>query len=359
MERQASFGPLLGMKALATAAVSGVLLLAVAEPPAGSEADHSADALLRRTARGWCARYGHEPGLQVASVEVRFLESPEQFSEGEGLVVAPVAVDVPGLQKVVDVDAYPPVLRRLPAEGILSLAWEYPGRSNRALRYLGLALVERPRRSPRQPSAQPSFVGLQADVREEALASVADLEEHNLERCAAFPDWARTTAGEPPHTEQLLRLARKLADQTVAWSEDHDLCAAIQNGRVSRHGAQVLAVMAARQVGVPAFAFATASPRPARLVGTYTDQEGWLFLDLERVGAGYFSGGDVLTTRVPIIGNFGASLESFWNPAGAAYAASSWSGLSSFSQTEWAREGAEPARNTTTTRSVPLVEACR
>jgi hypothetical protein len=116
--------------------------------------------------------------------------------------------------------------------------------------------------------------------------------------------------------------------------------------------------MAARQLKIPAFGFASASPQQVHLVGIYTDQAGWLLVDLENYEEGYFTGGPVLLTKVPLISKFEASRHEFWYPEAAAYAESPWGGVHALSRTEWLGAPSAPKKimNTTEARSVPLSE---
>jgi hypothetical protein len=118
--------------------------------------------------------------------------------------------------------------------------------------------------------------------------------------------------------------------------------------------------MAARELGIPAFGFSEASGR-RYLVGTYTDQAGWILADVERPNEGWTSGGPPLVTMAPLLGAFSASQHGFWYPQGAAYADQGWSGVSSLSTTEWrdaATLGKEPT-DTTEARTLRLSEVCR
>jgi hypothetical protein len=356
--RHLSLGPMAAWRLLGLAVLwSGVLL--VTPRSTGPAAGVPLDALLRRTARPWCREYGSRADLQIAEVEVRFHQVAGLFVEGEGIVTASVGIDLVGAQRILDVVTDPPMLRRIPTQGITAVSWGYAGRVSREMRFVAFTLVERPPRAFPPLEERPHFDKLPADVREEALAKAEDLEEHQLQTCADFKTWATKTAGDPPYPEQLLRLARWVGERMgeAARSPD-DICAAIREQTFSPHRAQVLAVMAAREVGVPAFAFASASARGLFLVGTYTDQSGWMLIDLKQPRAGYVTGGDVLLTKLPLIGSFQASQHDFWHPEAAAFAASPW-GVSAFSSTTWA--GSDPGTvptDTTDARSVPLSAAC-
>jgi hypothetical protein len=143
--------------------------------------------------------------------------------------------------------------------------------------------------------------------------------------------------------------------------EVEDVCAALREGRFTPHWAQVAAVMGARELGIPAFGFVEASARRTYLVGTYTDQAGWILLDVERPNEGWTSGGPPLVTMAPLLGEFAASQHGFWYPQGAAYANQPWGGVSSLSTTQW-RDGSasdkQPA-DTTEAGTLRLSEVCR
>jgi len=354
-----SLGPLAAWRLLGLAVLGGGALF-VAPRSTGTAAEVPLETLLRRTASRWCGQYGSRADLQIAEVEIRFHQGSGLFAKGEGVVAAPVGIDLAGAQKILDVATDPPMLRELPAEGITSVSWEYAGRVNREMRFVAFTLVERAPRAFPALEENPRYDRLPADVREEALAKAGDLEEHKLQGCADFKAWAAKTAGGPPYPEQLLRLARWVGGRMgEAGKSPDDICAAIREQTLSPHRAQVLAVMGAREVGVPAFAFASASPKGLFLVGTFTDQSGWMLIDLKQPGAGYVTGGDVLLTKLPLIGSFEASQHAFWYPEAAAFAAGQW-GVSAFSSTSWA--GNDPGTvptDTTDARSVPLSSACQ
>jgi hypothetical protein len=323
-------------------------------------AEAETDAFVRDTLQGWCQVHGKRGDLQVVVISVRFRAEPPNFAQGEGVVVAPVALDLPGAQRVLGVATRPPSLRKLTTQGITAMAWEYAGRVHRDMRFTGVALVERPAAARPALPTRPTFATLPPDLHTEATARAGDLEEHALDKCAAFPDWARRTAGDPPHTEQILRLARGVARRADERNrEAEDICAALRQGRFTPHWAQVAVVMAAREVGIPAFGLASASARQIHLVGTYTDQAGWIVLDIERPEDGWSSGGPALVTKAPLLGRFAASGHDFWLPQGGAYANTGW-GLSPLSSTEWRGrlDSTGHPTDTTEARSLRLSEAC-
>ena len=350
----------LGLRLLQGAVLVLFLLLAGTVPSSTDTSDTHLDAFLRQTTDGWCAAHGKRDDLQAVVVDVAFHAEPPHFAKGEGTVVAPLAIDLPGAQRVLDVAGRPAPLRRLRAGGITALAWEYGGRLHRRMRFRGVALVER---SPLQPvtvPAAPTFADLPADLRPEFLARVADLEEHQLQSCAGFPGWAARIAEAPPHTAQIERLVQAVSARAEETRQGEDLCADIRARRFTPHRAQVMAVMAAREVGIPAAGFASASGDKIYLVGTYLDGAGWIFMDVERPTEGWFTGGSALLTMAPVLGGFSASQHDFWSPAGAAYTKESW-GFTTLSSTEWRATLRDQGTRTDTTeaRSMRLSEACR
>jgi hypothetical protein len=340
-------------------AVALLLVLAGSVPSGTGTTDAEFEAFLRHTTDQWCALHGRRDDLQAVVIDIRFRAEPPLFNQGEGSVVAPVGIDLPGAQRVVDVASCPGHIRKLTTPGITALAWEYSGRVHRTLQFRGVALVERPALTPATLPEAPTFHGLAADLRPEALARAADLEEHGLNKCAAFPGWAVKSAGAPPHTAQIQRLVQAVATRAEEDKQTEDLCADIRAGRFPPHRAQVAVVMAARELGIPTFGFASASGGKIYLVGTYVDGAGWILIDIERPAEGWFTGGPPLLTMAPLLGGFTASRHDFWYPEGAAYANTPW-GVSSISTTQWGGRLA-PGTHTDTTvaRVVRLSEVCR
>src|SRR5258708_2875477 len=238
----------------------------------------ASEVFLRATTQHWCQTHGTESDLQVVMIDVHFRPEPPLFAAQEGVVVAPLAIDLPGSQRVLEVASQPDHIRKLAVQGSTALAWEYGGRVRREMRFAGLALVARaPLTHPTVPE-KPTFETLPADLRPDALARVGDLEEHHLDKCAAFPEWAKRAAGDPPYTAQLVRLVRAVAKRIEETKTEDDLCAAIRAGGFTPHWGQVAVVMAARELGIPAFGFASASARQLYLVGTFVDHLGWILL---------------------------------------------------------------------------------
>jgi hypothetical protein len=317
-------------------------------------------ATLRQLSAPWCEQHQDRSSLQIAVVDVDFRGDPDLFAKGEGVLVAPVAVDLPGAQRVIDTASQPAGLRLLRVQGNTELTWAYSGRVHRDLHFTGVALVERSSARPVAAPEHPSFDTLPAAIRLEALAKVADTEEHGLHRCKAFADWARTTAGEPPYTAQFRRLVAAVGRRPGKKSDDEDVCAALRTGRFTPHWAQVAVVLGAREIGMPAMAFAAASRDQLHLVGTYVDGIGWVMLDIDRPDDGWFAGGAPLITMAPLVGGFAASSHDLWYPNAAVYSQEDW-GMTTLSRTEWMRSLEPSAKRTDTTdaRSYPLEELCR
>jgi hypothetical protein len=336
-----------------------LLVLAGSMPSGTSGVDRDLESFLRHTTDQWCAAHGKREDLQAVVVDVRFRAEPPLFKQGEGTVVAPVAIDLPGAQRVVEVASKPAHLRKLTTPRITALAWEYGGRVHRSMQFRGVALVERPPLARVTLPPSPTFGDLPADLRPEASARAADLEEHGLAKCAAFAEWAKKSAGEPPHTAQLQRLVQTVANRAMESKQAEDLCADIRAGRFTPHRAQVAVVMGAREVGIPAFGFASAAGGKIYLVGTYVDGTGWILMDVETPAEGWFTGGPPLLTMAPLLGGFSATRHDFWSPEGGAYSNSEW-GVRAISTTQWqGRLAPETRTDTTEARVVRLSEVCR
>jgi hypothetical protein len=325
------------------------------------EASQDGAAFVRETVQRWCANHGQRDDLQAVEIDVHFRAEPPLFTPGEGVVVVPIALELTGAQRVLDVASQPAIVRRLNAGGITALAWDYAGRVHRDMRFTGVALVERRPYARPARLEHPTFDALPVELRPDALARAAALEEHDLHKCAQFADWVRNAAGSPPYPDQVLRLVRAASARVGGREkEPEDVCAALRDGRFKPHWAQVAVVMGARELGIPAFGFAEASGRPF-LVGTYTDQEGWILADVERPNEGWTSGGPPLVTMAPLLGAFSASQHGFWYPQAAAYANQGWGGVSALSMTQW-RDASAPGKeptDATEARSLRLSEVCR
>ncbi len=132
---------------------------------ADTTVDDLADPALCSAVKSWRQKYPPSDDLQVNLSRVTFRGVPRNFVSGEGIIVAPLAVSLPGAQEVLEVGANPPPLRVLKVEGTTALSWEYAGAVTRDIRALGFALVRRPRdRVVELPSA-PTFDTLEHDLR--------------------------------------------------------------------------------------------------------------------------------------------------------------------------------------------------
>jgi len=311
-------------------------------------------------ARAWRAAYGQSPDLQIIVTEVTFHGAPDSFYVGEGVVVVPTAVELPGAQDVLDVRGLPAPDRVLRADGVRALAWAYPGTLYRDLRFTGISLV---RRAPRRQvilHAAPTFDTLPEELRVDARLNAAELEEnHHLQSCKAFEPWVTETAGAPPYADQLLRVVRRLEtainpDHPAEKKRTDDACAALREGKLSKHQAHVVAVMAARQLGAPAYGFLSADGH--FLVAVFVDGVGWAQLELGDAARGYGTGGAGLVTKAPIVGSFETSRDGLWGLEGGVYAKLFGNMLSGVSWTKWLP--IDDKEDATVVYAVPLAEAC-
>src|SRR4029453_4236053 len=81
------------LRLLQGAAFIVLLVLAGSVPSGTSGIDGDFEAFLRHTTDQWCATPGKREDLQAVVVDVRFRADPLLFKQGEGTVVAPVAID--------------------------------------------------------------------------------------------------------------------------------------------------------------------------------------------------------------------------------------------------------------------------
>jgi len=338
-----------------------LLLLGAGSWRGGSDLnDQELESFLRATTSRWCAAHPDHDNLQAVVVDVRFHGEPPLFAQGEGTVIAPLGIDLPGAQRVLDVAGAPAHLRRLTTPAVTALAWEYGGRVHRDMRFRGVALVERSSLAALTLPSAPTFDDLAADLRPEASARAVALEEHGLHKCAAFSAWAARSAGARPHTAQIERLVQAVAARVPDDKGGEDLCADIRMGRFTPHRAQVAVVMAAREMGIPTYGFASAAGGKSHLVGTFVDGAGWAFMDVERPGDGWFTGGPPLITMAPVLGGFAASPHDLWSPEAGAYTPNQWQGVGTLSSTQWKdRLPAGPPTDTTEARVLRLADVCR
>ncbi|HVJ89075.1 MAG TPA: hypothetical protein VM580_04670 [Labilithrix sp.] len=309
----------------------------------------------------WRAAHPDASNLHVVSTEVTFVGSPENFALGEGIVVAPLATAFEGVQDVIDIRATPAPSRVMRVDGNVVVAWAYAGKIHRDLRYSAHALVRRPIPTKFMMPEAPSFASLEREALLDATATAREVGGHGLARCAELDRWAKETAGSAPHTEQVLRIVRRVASGIRATDEKrsrtHDTCASIRDGVYSAHRAHVVAVMAARQNGIPAYGFLSASGR--YYVATFVDTVGWVMVDLTAPEPGFDRGPPGLLTRTPVSAAFEASTDEFWLPNARAYREEMGS-VRSFSWTEWLfPETAVASKDATITSTIPLTEALR
>jgi hypothetical protein len=189
------------------------------------------------------------------------------------------------------------------------------------------------------------------------MSRAGDTEEHGLNKCAAFAAW-RPVGGRAPHTQQIVRLAQAVGKRAEENKGGEDLCADLRQGRFTPHRAQVAVVMAARELGIPAFGFASASTATSTRGDVHTIRR----LDPDERRA---SGRGLVHRRArarlpgPLLGGSSASQHGFWYPASAAYSKTQW-GVNALSTTEWrGRSTSKTAVNTTEARTIPLAELCR
>jgi hypothetical protein len=241
---------------------------------------------------------------------------------------------------------------------VTALGWPYAAKLHRDIRLRGMALVRPAPETPARLPATPSFDTLPAELRVDALLRVADLEEHHvLPSCKAFTPWVMSNAGEPPYPDQIARVAAHVRAHKVADPADgrnaEDVCAAVREGKFTRHQAHVAVVLAARELGAPSLGLISADPSRPYLVATYVDGPGWVTLDVDR--AGFVRGAPPIVTIAPSVGEFEASYDGFWLPNGAAFQAQ-FGQLGTASSTKWAPPS--QGEDTTFTYTKPLREVC-
>ena len=218
------------------------------------------------------------------------------------------------------------------------MAWTYPGNYRTNLHYVALCLVREVIPDPPGESDFPSFGTLPKPFVSDALATAAELEEHSLDECAAFRNWPAKIVSPGSYIDQFKSIVRRIAEGIIEAEDeqysDDDICAAMRKFRFTEHMAQVLAVMACRQLGIPCFGFVSATGEPNYLVGTYSDQDGWIFFDFAKTRDGFFSSTPVLLTKSPLISEFEGCQHDYWYANAAAYNGNDW-GTFGFSWTKW------------------------
>lgn len=348
--------------ALAVAGFAAVATFIVAYSDASGEIEPSArDTLVCQAAHEWRTKYGATGDLRIVVSDIRFHGRPGEFASGEGAVVAPLALALPGAQEVLEIRASPPPARVFHVEGMTAVSWPYAGTLHRDMRFVGVALV---RRAPARQIAippSPTFRTLGEPWAIDARTIAAELEDepHALRTCAAFAPWVKDRAGPPPYTDQILRIVRAVSAahrDLKADERNEDLCASLRANALTPHLAQVVAVMAARQLGAPAFGLTGADAKHTYLVATYVDDLGWISLDLADAVHGYRIGGPTLLTLAPLATPFEASQHAFWYAGATAFAPGAL-GVQPVSHTRWVTSPYD-AEDFTLTTSVELGEAC-
>lgn len=301
------------------------------------EGIYAVETFVGKTIKAWRQKYKDDSSLKVARIDIEFYHNPQNFVKGEGAVIVPVGIDLYDAQKILEIACFPKPLRKLSVEGITCMSWEYPGKLHRGLRYVALTLVHQENHKKPELLSAPTCNRLPPDLREDALATATELEEHNLDQCADFKTWAREIAGPPPYTDQFLRIVKSIASNIKydKSNRDDDICAAIRKQKFTLHQAHVVTIMAAREVGIPCFGFAAAEELKMFLAGIYTDQAGWLVVDIQNHEQGYIDVKSVLLTKTPLISSFDGSVHNFWYSEAAAYrrADYDWAGISRFAHT--------------------------
>lgn len=332
------------------AVIAGAVTLAVVGVHTGDAAEAARpDGFLCDTARAWRAAHPDDiDTLDVVVTDAFFHGTPGEFRAGEGIVVAAAAFAFEGFQEVVDVQTSPPAAKLLRVDGHTVAVWPYPAILHRDLRYVAVSLVRRT--TPERPH------GLPEEMRLDASSTAADSDEHDLGRCKAWNGWAAKVALGATALDRVTAILRAVSPrpaEEVPRGRAHDVCAALRESSFSEHHAQVLAVMAARELGIPAYGLVAASG--ALLVGVFVDER-WQWLDL----AGRPVSLPPLVSRAPVAGRFEAASDGFWLPNAGAFQ-SSMGQIVPTSGTQWRVEGRNvaPGKDTTTTRSIPLREVCR
>ncbi len=318
----------------------------------------SIETFVNQTLAQWRAEYAASPGMKVGRIDIHFDARPDCFVSQEGAVIAPVGIELKKKQKILEIAAYPPILRELRVDGIRCLAWPYPGKCRDSFNYVALSLVQQESSGSLSSPQSATWETLSSSFAADALAKVEELEEHNLEECAVFIDWAHALAGKGPYPDQFQQIVKKIAEGIVPrnnkkkWKGIDDICAAIRHNCFHEHWAHVLSVMACRENGIPCFGFLGATPERNHLIGMYSDQTGWVFFDFDHPNRGFFTDPPVLLTQAPLFTEFDASMHDFWNPSAAAYKKSEfWGVASALSYTVWGKQKKERTPDRTRTRT--------
>ena len=327
--------------------VSTVALLFITAFPRPQPMDRQTiEGFVDQTLLQWKETYGSQEGLKVARIDVLFRATPENFAKSEGAVITPVGIDLPKGQKILATAAYPKPVRQLSVDGVKAVAWTYPGKCRSNFRYVALTLVKQPPHPSHADPVKPTFSALPESFRADALAKAAELKEHDLEECAAFGQWPRTIAGGGTYLRQFKTIVTTIAsgiydaDKGKASRSTDDICSAMRKLRFSHHIAHVLGVMACRQLDIPCYGFISATGKKNFIVGTYSDQTGWIYYDFARPEKGFFTDPPVLLTLAPLISDFEGCGHGYWRATASAYETSTY-GIMGFSGTGWGTGNAD------------------
>ena len=390
-------GSSLSAKLAAGPALVAILALGVSVTDRGpGDVEH--EAFVCRTAAAWRAEHGDDPALRVARIDVRFGADAGTFTDGEGVVVAPVGVDVPGLQRVVATDAFPASLAAPVTYGQHRRIWAYPGRVHRDMHFTALALVrgdDLATAQPVDPGAIAEYarqVGSRADAdardaarsariaddwfTREASMRGAKLLDHGLGHCAWFHEGSRELAVGETSADAFLALASaagaRLADAADAdpvplpFPLHEEPCSRIREGALTAHLAQVGVVMGAREADMPSLAFAGAEPHRRYLAGVRISPRTWRVVDLSRTEDGYLDDVPVLLSMAPRARAFPFALHSHWDASAAAFGTDG----SPLAHTTWIDgravevrevEGGDtawPRAGSSVVATIPLAELC-
>jgi hypothetical protein len=327
---------------LALAALFIGLFMVITAFPRETATDKAAiDRFVDDTMDDWKSRFDGRTDLRVARIDVHFGPEPKDFVKQEGTVVVPVGITLPRGQEIIEMAAYPPIDRQLSVDSITSLAWAYPGLCRTEMNFVALTLVRQMYGAKKKAPERTTFSSLPQSFVMDALVRADEINEHSLQQCAPFRKWAVSLKVPGTTLQQFKVVIENVTkgivpqDKTKKW--DEDICTSLNKFTFPPHLGHVLAVMACRELGVPCFGFIGAEDEANYIVGTYTDQTGWMFFDLGHPKKGFFPDPPVFLTRTPLISEFDACHDGFWKATASGYKPNSW-GAGEFTYTEWGKE---------------------
>jgi hypothetical protein len=106
--RRAYWGSWLSLRSGQRVALLLLLVVGGAVPSSRGRADQDPGEFVHETVQRWSQGRERHDDLQVSVIDVRFRAEPPLFAAGEGVVVAPVALELAGAQRVLDVASRPP-----------------------------------------------------------------------------------------------------------------------------------------------------------------------------------------------------------------------------------------------------------